>query len=130
MLLRPGNAGSDTTDHRDVLAAALRQVPVWFRTVAGPSPRTSPPIWLPGPASSASSTTRTCGKPTPARCVPGLALEGRVPHLLAAALRPAGTRLTSSTSPSDTRGNTARHGRSRCAPGHTGHHHATAPEGK
>jgi len=32
MLLRPGNAGSNTfTDHRDVLAAALRQVPVRFR---------------------------------------------------------------------------------------------------
>jgi hypothetical protein len=28
MLLRPGNAGSNTfTDHREVLAAALRQVP-------------------------------------------------------------------------------------------------------
>ena len=32
MLLRPGNAGSNTfTEHRDVLAAALRQVPVRFR---------------------------------------------------------------------------------------------------
>jgi len=32
MLLRPGNAGSNTfTDHREVLAAAIRQVPVRFR---------------------------------------------------------------------------------------------------
>jgi len=32
MLLRPGNAGSNTfTDHRDVLAAAIRQVPSRFR---------------------------------------------------------------------------------------------------
>jgi Transposase DDE domain group 1 len=32
MLLRPGNAGSNTfTDHRDVLAAAIRQVPAGFR---------------------------------------------------------------------------------------------------
>jgi hypothetical protein len=32
MLLRPGNAGSTTfTDHKDVLAAALRQVPARFR---------------------------------------------------------------------------------------------------
>jgi Transposase DDE domain group 1 len=32
MLLRPGNAGSDTfTDHRDVLAAAIRQIPARFR---------------------------------------------------------------------------------------------------
>jgi hypothetical protein len=32
MLLRPGNAGSNTfTDHWDVLAAAIRQVPARFR---------------------------------------------------------------------------------------------------
>jgi Transposase DDE domain group 1 len=32
MLLRPGNAGSDTfTDHKEVLAAAIRQVPARFR---------------------------------------------------------------------------------------------------
>jgi hypothetical protein len=32
MLLRPGNAGSNTfTDHEDVLAAAVRQVPARFR---------------------------------------------------------------------------------------------------
>ena len=32
MLLRPGNAGPDTfTDHKEVLAAALRQVPARFR---------------------------------------------------------------------------------------------------
>ena len=32
MLLRPGNAGSNTfTDHEQVLAAALRQVPSRFR---------------------------------------------------------------------------------------------------
>jgi hypothetical protein len=32
MLLRPGNAGSNTfTDHREVLAAAMRQVPARFR---------------------------------------------------------------------------------------------------
>jgi hypothetical protein len=33
MLLRPGNAGSNTfTDHKDVLAAAIRQVPARFRS--------------------------------------------------------------------------------------------------
>ena len=32
MLLRPGNAGSNTfTDHLEVLAAAIRQVPARFR---------------------------------------------------------------------------------------------------
>jgi hypothetical protein len=35
---------------------------------------------------------------------PGLALEGRIPHLLAAALRPASTHMTSTISPSDTKG--------------------------
>ncbi len=38
---------------------------------------------------------------------PRLALEGRVPHLLAAALRPASTRLTSTNHPSDTKGGTS-----------------------
>ena len=32
MLLRPGNAGSNTfADHKEVLAAAIRQVPARFR---------------------------------------------------------------------------------------------------
>ena len=78
-------------------------------------PGTSPPAWPATPASRALKDQ------------PGLALEGRVPRLLAAALRPASTRLTSTISPSDTKGGTARRGRSRCAPGHPGHHHATAP---
>ena len=34
---------------------------------------------------------------------PGLALDGRVPHLLAAALRPGSTCLTSTISPNDTK---------------------------
>ena len=39
MLLRPGNAGSNTfTDHQDVLAAAIRQVPARFRA-QDPGPR-------------------------------------------------------------------------------------------
>ena len=59
---------------------------------------------------------------------PGLALEGRVPHLLAAALRPASTRLTSTNQPSDTEGGTARRGRSRCVPGHPGHTARPSPE--
>ena len=58
---------------------------------------------------------------------PGLALEGRVPHLLAAALRPARTRLTSTNHPSNTKGGPPRRGRSRCAPGHPGHHRTTSP---
>lgn len=47
MLLRPGNAGSDTfTDHREVLAAAVGQAPARFRRkilvrIDGPARATS-----------------------------------------------------------------------------------------
>jgi hypothetical protein len=44
----------------------------------------------------------------------------------AAVLRPAGARLTSADHPSNTRGGTARRGRSRRGPGHAGHRRATA----
>jgi hypothetical protein len=43
-----------------------------------------------------------------------------VPDLLAAALRHARTRLTSPGNPGNAEGGAPRHGRSRCAPGHTG----------
>ena len=46
-----------------------------------------------------------------------LAMGRGVPGLLAAALRPASTRLTSTNNPSDTEGGPPRRGRSRCAPG-------------
>jgi hypothetical protein len=59
---------------------------------------------------------------------PRLALEGGLPHLLAAPLGPASTRLTSTNRPSCMRGGPARPGRSRCAPGHTGHHRTTGPD--
>ena len=48
-----------------------------------------------------------------------LALEGCLPRLLAAAPRPASTRLTRTNSPTG-RKEAPRRGRSRCAPGHTG----------
>ena len=57
-------------------------------------------------------------------------MDSGVPRLLAAALRPAPTGLTSTNHPSDTRGDTARRGRSRCAPEHTGRHRATAVTGQ
>ena len=61
---------------------------------------------------------------------PRLALEGSVPHLLAAALLPARTRLTSPDHPSGKKGDAARRGRSRCAPGHTGHPAHHPPQGQ
>jgi hypothetical protein len=51
--------------------------------------------------------------------------KGRVLRLLAPALRPASTRMTSTNHPRGTKGATARRGRSRCVPGHPGHHHTT-----
>jgi len=54
-------------------------------------------------------------------------MGARLPHLLAAALRAARARLISTDRPNDTKGGTARRGRSRCAPGHPGRHHAATP---
>jgi Transposase DDE domain group 1 len=55
MLLRPGSAGSNTfTDHRDVLAAAIRQVP------AGSGARSWSAPTGPAPAMSSSSTCCRC----------------------------------------------------------------------
>ena len=59
-------------------------------------------------------------------------MDRGVPDLLAAALRPARTHLTSTNHPSDTEGGPPRRGRSRCAPGHTGnpaHHTAQKRNG-
>ena len=49
---------------------------------------------------------------------PRLAMEGGVPRLLAAALRPASTRLTRTNSTNGKEGDQPRRCRSRCAPGH------------
>ena len=61
---------------------------------------------------------------------PGLALERRVPHLLAAALRPARTRLTGTISISYTKGDTARRGRTGADPGTPGTTTRPPPESK
>jgi hypothetical protein len=50
-------------------------------TPAGSSPRTSPPTWPPGPASSATATTLTCGTPTRTRSATG---SGTFPPVLPA----------------------------------------------
>jgi hypothetical protein len=51
---------------------------------------------------------------------PDLALEGRLPDLLAAAVRPAGIRLTSHPLPANPGRSPPRRGRSRCRPEHIG----------
>jgi hypothetical protein len=53
---------------------------------------------------------------------PDLALEGGVPGLLAAAVRPARTRLTSHPRPCNPERRPPRRGRSRCHPEHIGQH--------
>jgi hypothetical protein len=113
------------------------------RTPAGSSPRTSPSTWPPGPAFSATTTSRAAGSqpryaplpglaparparpPRPAadpRDQPRLAMgrRRRPPHQLAAAPRPARTSLTGTNHPHNAEGGPPRRGRSRRAPGHTG----------
>lgn len=51
---------------------------------------------------------------------PVLALGRGLPYLLAAALHPARTHLTSTNNPHNTEGGLPRRSRSRCTPGHTG----------
>jgi hypothetical protein len=55
-------------------------------------------------------------------------MEGSVPHLLAAPVRPARTRLTSTISLCITKGAASRRGRSPCTPGHSGQHHTPTRE--
>jgi hypothetical protein len=101
MLLRPGNAGSNTfTRHAPLPDLAHPRPPRPPRPAADP------------------------------RHQPRLALERGIPYLLAAALRPASTILTSTNQPSDAKGGPARRGRSRCAPGHPGHATHPAPQGQ
>ncbi|HUY45871.1 MAG TPA: hypothetical protein VMV92_09125 [Streptosporangiaceae bacterium] len=58
---------------RTAKAMGLRNLPskTWQVNKGWSSRRTSPPTWPPGPASSAATTTRTCGKPTRTRSATG-----------------------------------------------------------
>ena len=56
-----------------------------------------------------------------------LAVAGGIPYLLAAAVRPARARLTSTKQPVNAKGEPSRRSRSRCAPGHTGQHLPAPP---
>ena len=76
---------------------------------------------------------RPARPPRPAadpRHQPRLAMGRGVPGLLAPALRPARTRLTSTNHPHDTEGGPPRRGRSRCAPGHPGNPAHLRPKDK
>jgi hypothetical protein len=63
----------ETGGVRAAKAMGLRNLPSksWQVTAAGSSPRTSPPTWPPGPASSFTATRRTCGTPIPTRSATG-----------------------------------------------------------
>ncbi len=63
----------ETAGVRTAKAMGLRNLPSKHgrSTRAGSSRRTSPPTWPPGPASSAFTTIRTCGKPTRTRSATG-----------------------------------------------------------
>jgi hypothetical protein len=78
---------------RTAKAIGLRNFPskTWRSTAAGSSPRTSPPTWPPGPASSASMTTRNSGKPTRTRSATG---SGTSPARLARHARERALRIS------------------------------------
>ena len=61
---------------------------------------------------------------------PELAMEGRVPRLLATALHSASTSLTGTNHPVDARGGPVRPGRSRCSPGQAGQPEHPGPKEK
>jgi hypothetical protein len=94
----------------------------------GPPPRSprrpGPPGRQPGhaplPGLAHPREARPARPPADPRHQPRLARERSVPHLVAAAIRPAGTRLTSANHPVNAEGGPPRRSRSRCAPGHPG----------
>jgi hypothetical protein len=112
-----------------VIAANIAaDLTAWTRILGhcdDPGPAGSQPGHAPLPDLAHPRPPRQPRPPADPEDQPGLALEGGIPRLLAAALRPASTRLTSADHPGNTRGGTTRRGRSRCVPGHAGHHHAT-----
>jgi hypothetical protein len=85
-----------------------------------PGPAGSRPGYAPLPGLAHTRPPRASRPAADPENQPGLAVEGGLPDLLAAALRTASTRLTSTNHPSGTEGAASRRGRSRCAPGHPG----------
>ena len=138
-----------TAGVRTAKATGLRNLPCrrpGRSTRAGSSQRTSPPTWPPGTASSARTTSRTCGKPTPARSATGSgtsppgspATPGSAPSRSAPTghgrtrSSPAGSgcapcphppRQRDTNHPAKRERRINRRRRSRCAPGHPGRHH-------
>jgi hypothetical protein len=138
MLLRPGNAGSNTfTDHKEVLDRALKQVPAPFRRKVI--------VWIDGAGASHDLVKHLLTLSSPRKTLlftcgwaitesdeaaimavpeqawkPGVRQDGgieedkdiaEITNLLGRA----------DNYPSDTEGGPLRRGRSRCGPGHTGH---------
>jgi hypothetical protein len=141
---RAGEPGVPGSQRREefLMTARSRRRPR-RRTAAGCWPSTSPPALPPGAACSACTTATTSRTPSRARCVllpaaeparparpprprpraedqPDLALEGGVPSLLAAAVRPARTRLTSHPVPAPGKGGRPAQSGAGTAPGTPG----------
>ena len=150
-VLHREHAVVETGGVRTAKAMGLRNLPPrpGRSTPDGSSPRTSPPTWPPGPASSATATTPASATPTPTRsatgsgtCPPGSpATPGSGPSPSAQPGRgrkrssPAGSGSAPCQHPHDQHkrharqeGGPPRRGRSRCAPGHTGRPRTTRTE--
>jgi hypothetical protein len=111
-----------------ITANIAADLATWIRLLGhcdDPSLREAGPHTL-RPGSGTSPPTRPPRPPADPEDQPGLALNGRVPRLLATALRLATHPPDQHEPPQRRKGAHPRRGRSRCAPGHTGHHRATA----
>jgi hypothetical protein len=87
---------------------------------AGPPPSRTPCVLLPAVAPARpASPPRPPARP---QAQPDLALQGGIPDLLAAAIRPAGTPPDQQIPPLQPGNEPPRRGRSRCRPEHTGQH--------
>ena len=139
----PARRGGGRGAHREVdgpAQSAVQDLDGELRLGAGRQPRRRPGRLVPAArpvrpgrsqrrraghaALPVAEPARPAGPPRPrpgAEDQPDLALEGRLPGLLAAAVRPARTRLTSHPSPRPGK-EAARRSRSRCRPEHIGQH--------
>jgi hypothetical protein len=121
----PGNRECRAASGEELFMTARSRRRPRRRTAAGCWPSTSPPALPPGAVCSACTTATTSRTPSRARCAtgcracrparpprprpraedqPDLALGGGVPSLLAGAVRPARTRLTSHPVPAPGKG--------------------------
>ena len=153
MLLRRGNAGSNTfTDHKEVLTAAIRQVPARFRRKilvrvdgAGASHElvehllclSSPRRivlftcgWMITAADEDAIRQAPAGAWKPGTCQDGTIENDKEVAEITGLMSRASASLTSTNHPVNARGGPVRRDRSRCSPGHAGQPEHPGPKKK